>query len=385
MITLAAAVTVLSLAAPASGAVQPRIVASHSLTGVTQISAGGFHTCALLSAGGGTVDCWGMGTSGQLGNGADANSKVPVPVAGLSGVVQLSAGAYHTCAVLTSARVECWGRGTAGQLGTGTTASSNVPVLVPGLTGVTQVAAGGFHTCALMTDHHVACWGQGNFGQLGDNTTATSLRPVAVSNLLNAVSLTAGWFHTCALIATRHIKCWGRGTAGQLGDNSYADEKVPTLVVGLLANPIQVSAGGYHTCALIDSGGGVIECWGLGSSGQLGTGSTAKHKLPVLVGNVANAVAVSAGFQHTCAMIATRHLRCWGLGTSGQLGDNTYASSDTEVQVGSIANALQVSAGGYQTCARTTTKNSVLCWGKGSSGQLGDNSYSNHKLPVVVV
>jgi alpha-tubulin suppressor-like RCC1 family protein len=187
------------------------------------------------------------------------------------------------------------------------------------------------------------------------------------------------------MIATRHIKCWGRGSSGQLGDNKYTNEKVPTMVVGLLANPLQVSAGGYHTCALINSGGGVIECWGLGSSGQLGTGSSARHRLPVLVANVANAVQVSAGLDHTCAMIATRVLRCWGLGTSGQLGDDAYASSDTEVQVRGVSNALQVSAGGYQTCARTTTKNSMLCWGKGSSGQLGDNAYANHDVPVVVV
>ena len=386
-ISTAVAIVTLSLVPSGVGgaSTRERAPAPHSLTGVAQISAGGFHTCALLAAGSGTVDCWGMGTSGQLGNGANANSKVPVPVEGLSGVTQISVGEYHTCALLTSAHVECWGRGTSGQLGSGTLANSNVPVLVHGLSGVIQVAAGGFHSCAILTNHRVRCWGLGSSGQLGNNSFSSQKVPVAVSSMTNAVQLSAGWYHTCAMIATRHIKCWGRGTSGQLGDDKDVSSKTPVLVVGLLANPIQISAGGFQTCALIDSGGGVIECWGRGNEGQLGTGATSNHRLPVLVGNVANATQVSAGGYHTCAMIATRHIRCWGLGTSGQLGDNTYASSKGEVLVVGIANALQVSAGGYQTCTRATTRNSILCWGKGSSGQLGDNADANHKLPVVVV
>ncbi len=386
-IGIGATIVALSLVQSGVGGALTRdhAVAPHGLTGVSQISAGGFHTCALLAAGGGTVDCWGMGSSGQLGNGTNANSKVPVPVEGLSGVTQVSAGEYHTCALLTSAQVKCWGRGTSGQLGNDATANSNEPVLVHGLSGVTQVVSGGFHSCAILTNHQVRCWGLGTSGQLGNNSVTSSKVPVVVSSMTNAVQLTAGWYHTCALISTRHIKCWGLGTLGQLGDNKNLSSKTPVLVVGLLANPIQISAGGFHTCALINSGGGIIECWGRGGEGQLGTGSDANHKLPVLVGNVANATQVSAGGYQTCAMIATRHVRCWGLGTSGQLGDGTYTSSKGEAMVVGVSTALQVSAGGFHTCVRVTTRNSILCWGKGASGQLGNNAYAKHDLPVVVV
>jgi alpha-tubulin suppressor-like RCC1 family protein len=383
----AAAIVTFSFVPSGVGGASQRIhaVTPHVLGGVTQISAGGFHTCALLTAGGGTVKCWGKGTSGQLGNGANVNAKLPVSVVGLADVTQISAGEYHTCAVLTSAQVECWGQGTLGQLGNGANANSNVPVVVSGLAGVTQVSAGGFHTCALLTNRQVKCWGLGTSGQLGDNTFTSSNVPVAVASMTNAVQISTGGFHTCALLATRHIKCWGLGTSGQLGNNTYANKRVPTLVVGLLSTTIQVSTGQYHTCALVATGGGVVECWGLGNFGQLGTGETSRHKLPVAVGAINNATKISAGEYHTCALIATRHVRCWGEGTSGQLGDNAYANSKIQVLVGLIANALQISAGGHHTCALTTTRHNVECWGLGSSGQLGDNAYANHKLPVVVI
>ena len=112
-------------------------VAVTGLTGVTSIAAGGGHTCALLS--GRTVECWGENEYGQLGDGTstgpqtcypDACSTTPVAVTGLTGVIAISAGSGHTCALLSGGTVECWAYNYFGELGNGTTTNSDVPVSV---------------------------------------------------------------------------------------------------------------------------------------------------------------------------------------------------------------------------------------------------------------
>ena len=82
------------------------------LSGASQVSAGGYHACAVMS--GGEVKCWGNGDEGQLGDGSDESFAVPTEVQGLTTATQVSAGTYHTCAVLSSGRVKCWGYGAYG-------------------------------------------------------------------------------------------------------------------------------------------------------------------------------------------------------------------------------------------------------------------------------
>lgn len=144
--------------------------------------AGDYHACALDTGGG--VRCWGDNFRGQLGDGTSTNRETATPVSGLSsGVTAIAAGAFHTCAIKQDKTVVCWGRNDNGQLGNGTNLNSAVPVPVQALTQISALTAGGAFTCALTQAGSVSCWGYNDFGQLGDGTNIERATPVQVTGL----------------------------------------------------------------------------------------------------------------------------------------------------------------------------------------------------------
>src|SRR5438876_2882229 len=205
------------------------------VSAATAIEAGSFHTCARLDDG--TVRCWGLNDSGQLGDGTTTNALTPVAVAGVAGAAAVSGGGFHTCARFSDGTLECWGRNGSGQLGdpATTTFSSPTPVRVTGITGAASMTAGGFHTCALLGDGSVRCWGQNDYGQLGngtgdpvpDNPTTFNPTPVTVSGITTAVAISAGGWHTCALLRDGTVQCWRHNMYGQLGDGSTTAPPAP--------------------------------------------------------------------------------------------------------------------------------------------------------------
>src|SRR5262245_11256567 len=363
----------------------------------TGIEAGSFHTCARLDDG--TLRCWGLNDSGQLGDGTTTNASTPVALAGVAGAAAVSGGGFHTCARFPDGTLECWGRNDSGQLGdpATTTFSSATPVRVTGITNATSMSAGGFHACALLADGTVRCWGQHDYGQLGNGTsvpvpdtpTTSNATPVALTGITSAVAISAGGWHTCALLRDGTIQCWGQNTYGQLGDGSPITRPAPgrsptPVTVTGITTAIAIEAGIFHTGALLADG--TLRCWGRNDEGRLGNGTTADSSTPTTVSGISPAAA-APGAEHACAVLRDGTVRCWGDNNWGQLGNGSpvgATATTPATAVTGIATARAASSGAEHTCA-LLQDGSVQCWGRNTDGRLGDGTTTNAFTPVTVI
>ena len=362
-------------------------VANLPLNGA-QLASGGAHSCGLTTAGG--VRCWGDDADGQLGDyrGAAFYSTTPVNVIGsATNARAITAGLSHTCQLDSSGGVTCWGRNFYGQLGEGTKTSSYIKVGVAGLSiGVASITANasGDHTCAVQTNGAAQCWGRNEYGQLGNGSTIHSPVPVDVAGLgAGVVALAAGGAHTCAITGVG-VKCWGRNSEGELGDGSTDNRSAPVAVAGLSSVVTAIAAGFSHTCALMASG--TVRCWGWNLEGEVGNGSTATIvAAPADVSGLAGVVAISAGGNHTCALMAGGALKCWGRNTEGQLGDGSSINRSLPVSVAGLGSGVAfVAGGGFHTCA-IIAGGGAACWGLNGSARLGDGTIASRYTPQLVL
>ncbi len=201
----------------------------------------------------------------------------------------------------------------------------------------------------------------------------------------------AGSNFTCVRRATGSVVCWGRNDNGELGRGgaSGALSNPPGEVMGL-ADAVHLSVGQQHACAVRTSG--AVVCWGVNRSGQLGDGSSGAcdsgfptSDLPRPVTGVSDAVHVAAGQSHSCALRSTGEVVCWGLDVFGQLGTGAIGDcSIAPVGVVGLTDAVQIAAGGHSTCAVRAT-GEVACWGANTRGQLGNDSTTDSPVPVRVL
>jgi len=207
------------------------------------------------------------------------------------------------------------------------------------IVGLAHVGSGWAHSCAA-DNGTVKCWGTNWQGRVtGDGVTTNQIHstPVTVPGISNATEVGIGMTSSCALLSNGTIKCWGQGDSGQLGNGSTINNPNSPVTVSGINNAISVSNGRMHACALLSTGS--IKCWGKAENGQLGNGSTTGNSsqnnqtIPVDVSGISNAINISAGYQESCAVLDTGSVKCWGAGFG-----------TTPVNISSnIQNAIQVS------------------------------------------
>lgn len=250
---------------------------------------------------------------------------------------------------------------------------------------MTAVSTGTSHSCGVTNAGGVRCWGLNSHGELGDGTTRSSSVPVDVVGLGSGIeSVSAGLGYTCAVTSAGRVRCWGDNGHGELGDGTTRSSAVPVDVVGLSSGAVAVSAGWSHSCAVTSAG--AAKCWGHNAFGGLGNGTTASSAVPVgVIGLGSGAVSVQVGEFHSCAVTSSGAAQCWGYNADGELGNGT--TSDSSVPVGVIGLGAKttraVSAGRYHSCV-VTTAGAVKCWGRGPDGQLGNGTSSDSAAPVNV-
>ena len=206
------------------------------------LAVGVAHSCALDIAG--TVSCWGANANGQLGNGTLNQSSIPVKVLDATGnaplgeAVGIAAGASHTCAITRAGNVWCWGLNEKGQLGNGAAAESSLPVEVldasgnSPLVGAAGISAGGDRTCIVTAAGASVCWGNSAESNPGSSNSASQAGPPAQQSDF-WIAIGAAVSHTCAVTRARSVWCWGLNDHGQLGNGSLKSAPVPVQVVGV--------------------------------------------------------------------------------------------------------------------------------------------------------
>jgi len=355
------------------------------------LDAGGDTTCSILADE--TLVCWGSNAMGQLGIGSTSSSSVPVTVSLPVGAVPVSVavGGEHVCVVMADGDVLCWGANDRGQLGAGFICiygsisngcngnfgiENPVQANLPNGLNATAITAGDRHTCALLENGRIYCWGANDDGQLGiGSTTDQSSSLMVLQGFERAIRVEAGSEHTCAILTNDSLKCWGGNTFGQLGDGDTQSSSTPSAVSMPIGRSIlDIATGGYHTCALLDSG--AVHCWGRNSYGQLGDGTTIGTITPTAISlpNGSLASSITAGEGHTCVITQRHDLLCWGSNQNGLIGGGSAFNTTPAALNPSIElDAILVTAGGRHTCLLMVTMD-VECIGKNADGQLGDST-----------
>mmetsp|Transcript_35801 Transcript_35801/g.55083 ORF Transcript_35801/g.55083 Transcript_35801/m.55083 type:complete len:595 (+) Transcript_35801:211-1995(+) len=332
---------------------EPTYVDALRGVGVKQIACGSGHTVVLTTDG--EVYTWGRGDDGRLGHGDNGWKYVPRKAQELNGkvIVQVTCGSYHTAAVAANGDLYTWGGGMYGKLGHGGENGQTTPKRVEGLNGipVSQIACGSRHTAVITANGKLYTWGDKENGVAGHGETeGHQYTPRLLEKLSskNIVQLSACGFHTGCLTDSGEVYTWGEGKFGRLGHGHERNGHSPRLVEALLGKrPSLISCGGFHTAVATQDGR--IYTFGGGEHGQLGHGDKINKTKPTLVQALEGIFIsqITCGWSHSVALTNKGRVYTWGNGDHGKLGHGSGRKMSTPQLVEKLKDHVVVKVASY--------------------------------------
>jgi alpha-tubulin suppressor-like RCC1 family protein len=257
------------------------------------------------------------------------------------------------------------------------------------------VSAGRNHSTAIREDGSLWTWGWNNHGQLGDGMTDDCYEPRKVMD--DVAFVAAGGKYTMAIKTDGSLWAFGANDYGQFGlGEAGADMEFSSVPVHIMDDVKWVSVSmddrsGYDSFAhtMIVKTDGSLWGWGGNAYGQLGDGTFEDRAEPVFIMDGVKTVSVGRMFEewveteqvglvfekktmtiessHTVAVRNDGTVWTWGKNDEGQLGDGTYENRNVPVLV--MENAVMAEAGGVHTLVLTAA-GVVWAWGANDRFQL---------------
>lgn len=338
-----------------------------------------------------------------------SEGRVPTNLARASGLARIIIGADHAMFLEADGTLRTWtsNPSTANQvgdfgLGHTNTVPIDTPILVPGLTNVVKASAGRHCSFAVLADGTMLAWGARDSGQLGITRrdeigvglqpSKDASSPTRLSVPFAAADVSAGYGHVLALARDGTVFAWGDGSFGRLGIGDLPFVQIGTnkpremrevlypIRIPGLAGVTAVSAGREHSLALM--GDGTVRAWGRNHRGQLGDGTTEDCISPVVVQGMRNAVAIGAGSSFSAALLADGTIMTWGDNTLGELGRKAPEASPVAAAVPGVSNVREIAVGGSHLLALTGA-GTVVSWGADQVGATGRNRVRS-AVPTVI-
>ncbi|MGK0367522.1 MAG: alpha-tubulin suppressor-like RCC1 family protein, partial [Thermoproteota archaeon] len=399
---------------------------------VKDVTLGAEHTCVLLEfpSAQGTlgVKCFGRNNYGQTGiatienagNIGDSSIEMGNALQFLRfgddfsltplQPTKVVSGGNFTCVLFSSGDMKCFGENTYGQLGRNDKVhrglvSGSIELMDPidvgtNWSGAVDIAVTGHSACALGSNR-ARCWGRNEASELGITSCVTGVG----GGTINYNSLISSLPQTCSSIGDEPNEmdgsAWGMDDYARASNYGHAGLGFEWLIG---PNNITGASNGYSYCM---DHLGFKTCFGYNANGILGRDHTThighndlnylqEYQSDPAVevspnnGNgfynvygtlvETDALEVSMGYEHSCALLMNGEVKCLGKNTLGQNGRDQaigYNFGGTSTQlfqhmgyVLDFNDVQDISAGQFYTCA-VEGSNKVKCWGSNGNGQLG--------------